>query len=175
MFKILLILLLAGASGNSYAFGVGAGLAAVDDMSDGAQPAAVFQLAWTNTTFTQLYYWGRDFGPVTERQGMLTLGMRKTFPGMSFFAVRYGLVALVQKTSLYDNASSRNRENAPAAETETNYNGGGVLGIGVPYALGPVRMELNWDSHIFMVGGTGFIFLASARRQTLGLTFGVEI
>lgn len=175
MLKILLIFILASFSRDSYAFGIGAGIAAVDDMSDNAQPAALVQFAWTDKTLSQLYYWGRDYGPVSERQGMLTLVTSKTFPGTNLFSVRYGIVVLAQQTSLYENKASRQQPDAPDKISETNYNAGGILGVGLPYSLGRIRMELNWDSHIFMVGSSAIIYLASARRQTLGLTIGVDI
>jgi len=173
--KIFLIVIFASFSKYSFAFGIGAGIAAVDDMSDNAQPAALVQFAWTDKTLSQLYYWGRDYGPVSERQSMLTLATRKTFPGTKLFNVRYGVVGLVQQTSLYKNRASREQPDAPEQISETNYNAGAVLGIGIPYSFGRATVEINWDSHIFMVGSSAIIYLASARRQTLGLTFGVDI
>lgn len=159
----------------SLAFDMGTGLAAVDNMGDTAQPAATLRVGWSKDLFTQAYYWGRDFGPVSERQGMLTFGVNKTFPKLGLVTARYGIVALAQRTTLYKNAMSKEHANAPEPVSETNYNAGGLLGVALPYNLGKFKIVLNWDSHIFMVGGGAIIFIASGRRQTLALTAGVEI
>ena len=106
---------------------------------------------------------------------MLTLGLSKKFPSLDPVVARFGIVALAQQTSLYQNKESKDRANAPTPVSETNYNGGVVLGVALPYTYGRMKLVLNWDSHIFMVGGSAIIFLASARRQTLALTIGVDI
>src|SRR4051812_42663140 len=74
---------------------VGAGLAAVDDMSDNAQPAATIRFGWTDSLYSQFYYWGRDFGPVSERYYVLTLAAERPAFGSQYLVVHYGAAASV--------------------------------------------------------------------------------
>ncbi|MCX6117018.1 MAG: hypothetical protein NT027_05730 [Proteobacteria bacterium] len=162
---------------SSMAFGLelGSGLAAVDNMGDRAQPAAVVRVGWTKELFSQAFYLGQDFGPVSERQAMLTFGANSDIGGLKFLNVRYGAVAFMQKTSIYDNESSKNQPNPPAPIHDTNYNLGGFLGVAAFQEFGRFKLELNWDSHIYTLPNQAIILIPSARRQTMGLTIGVTI
>lgn len=172
-FWALLILSLQMYAAVAIASDVGVGIAAMDDMSNNAEPAAVVRVGWSKNLLSRYYYWGRTFGPVTERHHLVTLAGVQEVPSLSFMNVHFGGQFLAQETVLYENAESKAMSNAPSPIRERSYNMGGLVGLGAHTNFGPVLCELYWDSHIFMVGSSAIIFLASARKQTVGLTVGV--
>lgn len=175
MRSIILLYLSCMATFRMFAFESSFGLSAVDNMGDSAQPAWVAGLGWSESLSSKIYYWGRDFGPVSERQGLVTLAANLAIPELKQISAHYGLVGYAKQTSLYANEESRSLEEAPPPIKEMAYNLGGLLGLGWSPDLGRLKCNLSWDSHIFMVGGGAIIFVASARIQTFSLTFGVEL
>ncbi len=158
-----------------YAVGVGMGLAAVDSMSDRAEPAATLQMDFGQSSYSQLYYWGRDYGPVSERNFVASFVFRTPLPEAKFLNLHYGVVASDHTVSLYDNAASKAQVNPPEVEKKSDYNLGGLLGLGVEGKVGVFKASFHWDSQIYLTGSQAIIFLTSARKQTLSLLVGVDL
>lgn len=144
-------------------------------MDDRAEPAATVRLGWTERVYSQIYYWGKDFGPVTERNLFVTVAGETPIKGSQYLFVNYGAVASEYRVSLYDNASSRRLPDPPPVEHEREYNLGAVLGLSAQARAGAFRASFHWDSHIFFTGSPFIIFLTSARKQSISLMLGVDI
>lgn len=151
------------------------GPAGVDGMDDHMQPAASARIGWTPDLYSQVYYWGRDFGPVSERNVVLTFAGSASLRGSKFFVAHYGIAASAHEISLYDNPASRANPDPPPKTQDRDLNLGGVLGLGLRAKTGPLTYTLNWDSHIYLTGSPFIVFLASARKQTVSFMLGVEL
>ena len=169
-----IILLQSGGSSRALALDLGLGLAAVDNMSDGAEPAATARVGWDGF-YAQFYYWGRDYGPVSERNGLLSLAGETSVGGSKFLVAHYGLDLLDHQVNLYGNHPSRSGTNPPTAVHENDPNVGGILGLALHLNAGPLLCTLSWDSHIFFTGSGFIVFLASARKQSVSLLLGVDL
>lgn len=154
---------------------LGAGLAAVDSMDNRMEPAASARIGWTAGLYSQFYYWGRDFGPVAERNAVLTFAWSASMPAASFVFAHYGFAASEHDFSLYANQASREHADAPDAKHDREFNLGGVLGVEARAKTGPVTYSVNWDSHIFPTGSPFIVYLTSARKQTVSFVLGVEL
>lgn len=73
IFFLTALLVLVQVAPEATAAELSVGLAGIDNMSDQVQPAATVRAGWSKSAYSQLYYWGRSYGPVVERNLFLTL------------------------------------------------------------------------------------------------------
>lgn len=145
---------------------VGTGLVAVEDGDDRLRPAAVLHFASAGGFISRAYAYGRDYGPVRERNYILSMGKRfdiasKTWQGHVSAAMMSDTTELHYPDNPEDNTSF------------TSTNVGMAFGIHWLFIDSKVmQVRATWDSHVFPAGAA-FIYLATARKSTLGLTAGI--
>ncbi|MCX6117964.1 MAG: hypothetical protein NT027_10510 [Proteobacteria bacterium] len=146
----------------SYGFEIGSGVSAVEDGDDRVRPAAVIHASTASGITNRFLFYGRDFGPVKERNYVLSISKRwdvgsKTWQGLVGGAVMADQTEITFPNSPADNTSY----------TSTNF--GMNFGLHwLAYETKVVQLKATWDGYIFPAG-TGFIFLANARKSALGL------
>jgi hypothetical protein len=148
---------------HAYGVEIGSGLEAIEDGDDRLRPAALVHIATDKGFITRGYVYGRDYGPVSERNYLLAIGKRfdfssKTWQGIIGLAVLADTTEIIYKDYPQDNSSY----------TSTNVG----MAFGVHWNIFDAkafRLKATWDSHVFPAG-TGFLFLANARKSGLGLT-----
>lgn len=158
-----------------FAIDFAVGAAGVDGMDDHMQPAVSARIGWAPDLYSQLYYWGRDYGPVSERDVVLTFTASAPVASSKFLVAHYGITASAHDISLYDNPSSRAQPDPPPATHDRDLNLGGMLGMGLRAKTGPLTYAVNWDSHIYLTASPFIVFLASARKQIVSIMLGVEL
>lgn len=163
---------------RSMATGIVAGGGLVDVGDDSFRPAATAGLN-AGRYFLNISVWGRDFGKVSERNAVATLGSSADVVGRLY--VRYGLGALRDETSI-EGVSAGGK----ASDASATGDGGGkytevsvapLFLLGSGYRLidaAAARLDLQWTSHI-VPAGLGGIFLAHGRVQTLMITGGIDL
>lgn len=147
----------------TFALDIGSGIVAVEDGDDRLRPAAVLHAASTAGFISRFYLYGRDYGPVSERNMILSLGKRFDLSSKTWQA-HFGFAALSDTTTV------KYVDSPDDSTSYTSYNAG--MGFGIHWNfidLKAFQMKATWDSHVFPAG-YGFIFLANARKSTLGLT-----
>lgn len=160
---LLVLLVLIGASKSLIAADLGSGLVAIEDGDDRMRPAALLHLG-TNAGFVSRFYvYGRDYGPVEERNFLLSLDKRFDLAGKTWQGI-VGLAALYDMTTIeYDDHPEDNMNYSSS-------NFGAAFGIHWTFLEAKrFRMQATWDGHVFPAG-TGFLFLANARKSAIGIT-----
>lgn len=143
----------------------GTGLVGVEDGDDRFRPAAVLHFA-TGSFISRVYAYGRDYGPVRERDYILSLGKRFDLPNKSWQA---HVSAAVMSDTTEVHYSEHSEENSRF--TSTNF--GMAFGLHWIFVdTKAVQLRATWDSHVFPAGAA-IIYLANARKSTLGLTAAV--
>ena len=146
---------------------LGTGLVAIEDGDDRMRPAAVLQAASAGGYMGRFYLYGRDYGPVQERNYLLSLDKR-------FDIASKSLQGLVGVACLYDSTSIKFPENPEDDDNFSSTNIGGAFGLHWTFVETKVaRLQLTWDGHVFPAG-SGFIFLANARKSAIGVTASTE-
>jgi hypothetical protein len=144
---------------------VGAGALIEDD--DRARNAAILHLGFPNNWYSRFYLWGRTYGPVTERDGILTISKRTDIFGLKTLHASVGFSAMAERTSItYSDHPSEN-----STFTATNF--GAVFGLHYDLYTGKsVNISASWDSNVF-AAGQAIIFLVTGRKEILGITAGM--
>lgn len=146
---------------------LGTGLVAVEDGDDRFRPAAVLHFATAGGFISRAYAYGRDYGPVRERDYILSLGKRFDLPNKSWQAQ---VAAAVMSDTTELRYSDHPEENTKF--TSTNF--GMAFGIHWLFVNSKsVQVRATWDSHVFPAGAA-VIYLANARKSTLGITAGTS-
>lgn len=150
-----------------FAFDISAGAGALEEGDDRVRPAAIVHMSFPNNYLSRAYIWGRSFGPVTETDGILSVGKRYDIFGSKSFGSVVGVSAMVEKTSVkYD-------EYPQESSTYTSTNVGLLLGLHYDLiASKRLKLAASWEAHVFPAG-SAIIVLVTARKQILGLTAGV--
>lgn len=148
---------------SSFAADIGTGIVAVEDGDDRMRPAAVVHVGTAAGFVGRGYVYGRDYGPVSERNYIVSLNKRfdisnKTWQGLLGAAV------------LNDNTEIKYKD---YPDENTSYSSTNVgMAFGLHWSLidsKAMQLKATWDSHVFPAG-SGFILLANARKSTIGLT-----
>jgi hypothetical protein len=150
--------------------GGGALVAAGDDR---LEPAATVHIGWSPFEATDVYYWGRLYGPVKQENGMITLVRKWGLFKSNVMTAHFGIALLDERTTIhYDDplyASYNQQQNA--------LNGGVDFGVvfAIPPHAGPVAFAMGWDSHVFPAGAEGMLLLATGRKETFSVTMGIQL
>lgn len=151
-------------------FGIGYG--AVDQGDDRLEPAASVHAGLGNYV-VNLYYYGREFGPI--RQDTYLIGVAHMWPifGGSGLSAHFGVSLMDERIRIkYIDSLYTANNNA-----ENNFNVGinfGVAWTFLPKGIAPLWAQVAWDSHIYAAGLEGGILLSSGRKQVISLAVGVE-
>lgn len=144
----------------------GTGLVGVEDGDDRFRPAAVLHFATAGGFISRAYVYGRDYGPVRERDYILSLGKRFYLPNKSW-------QAHVSAAVLNDTTEIHYSDNPEDNTRFTSTNFGMAFGLHwIFLETKTLQMRATWDSHVFPAGAA-IIYLANARKSTLGLTAGI--
>ena len=141
---------------------VAVGLGAVEEGDDRPHPVISLGLS-LDPLVAKFHAYGRDFGAVEERTKILSIG--KYFPLAMSKAFRgvVGLVAMQEETTI----------TGVGGFSEGRYNFGVLLGVG--YVFGSrFQVSLDWDAHLFLAGTAG-LFLATGRKEVIGLNLGYDL
>ena len=134
------------------------------------RPGIATHLGIGREYFLRFYSWGRKFGPVQEKTYMLAAA--RNFPMFStkWAFAHFGIVALSEKTEIiFTDDTTQN-------DAETNTNLGGLAGLHLKVeAVAPILLHFSWDSHIFLAGPNGALFLANSRKQTISIAVGIRL
>lgn len=159
----LFLLLLWAIASSSFAFELGTGLAGIEDGDDRLRPAAVMHIASQSGYTSRLYVYGRDYGPVRERNFVLSLNKKFDISSKTWQGI-LGIAGLADRTDIIF------PDNPEDNDTFTSTNLGMAFGIHwLILDTKFMQVKATWDGHVFPAG-TGFIFLANARKSALGLT-----
>lgn len=151
---------------SSSAADLGTGVVAVEDGDDRFRPAAVLHFAAANGFITRAYAYGRDYGPVRERDFILSLGKRFDLSNKTW-------QAHVSAALMSDTTELRYSEHPEDNASFTSTNVGMAFGIHWLFIDNKaLQVRATWDSHVFPAGAA-IIYLANARKSTLGLTVGI--
>lgn len=142
---------------------VGSGLEAIEDGDDRMRPAALLHVGTTGGLVSRFYLYGRNYGPVQERNYLLSVDKRFDIGGKNWQGL-IGIAGLCDTTTLkYDDHPE---DNMSFSSTNVGMAFGLHWNI---WELKKFQLKATWDAHIFPAG-SGFIFLANARKSGLGLT-----
>lgn len=144
------------------ALDLGTGLTAMEDGDDRLRPAGVVHFA-NGRFISRFYVYGRDYGPIQERNFLLSLSKR-------FDVGSKSLQGIVGIAGLSDTTTIHFKDHPEDNMSYSSTNGGMAFGLHWTF-LDTKRFQLKatWDAHVFPAG-SGFIFLANARKSGLGLT-----
>lgn len=145
-------------------------LSGVEETDDILKPSVGFEVSAKSGLSSALTYWGRDFGPVSERRYLLTVFYK--FQPLKSKLIRASLggsvlneITSINYDSPYDHLSVEDVE----------YNLGGLFGVYFRFFEGASYLfEGHWESSIFPAGQAGML-LVTGRKQTIGLSFGVKL
>lgn len=186
------VTLLTGLTGltdpKAMATGLVAGAGIVDAGDDTFRPTASVGLNG-GPYFLNLSVWGRNYGRVSERNALATLGSTIDIAGRLY--VRYGLGALRDQVSIdgmnFEDKSTRDSTSSnPTANVLETEDGAGtkpevstapVFLLGSGFRLVDAdswRLDFQWTSHI-VPAGFGGLFLAHGRIQTILITGGMDL
>lgn len=157
-------------SEQGHAFEVAAGLAAVEEGDDRLRPAFALHAALNDFYAARMYYYGREFGPISEETVIISAHRRFSLFHTNIIKAQMGVVLMDEVTKVSYSASADKDNN----EEEHNANLGGAAGISIalPENLRPFYAHFSWDSHVFPAG-LGGILLSTGRKQTLSLVAGM--
>lgn len=161
--------LFADKGGDRKGFEIGAGPAVIEEGDDRFRPGAMAHIGFGHNVFGRFYGYGRKFGPVTERTWMVSL--QKGFPmfGVSWIHLTLGATIMDEYTELKYSDGEGNT-------SSHSYNLGFIGGVHFPIpAVSPIYFELGWDSHLFLAGPNGGLFLATGRKQAFSVGLGVRL
>lgn len=169
--RILVFAVISLAASPVFAVEAAAGFAAVEEGDDQTRPAASLHMGWDGFYASRLYVWGRSYGPVTERTIILSSFRRFGLFGSKAISGSIGGAFLNEYTKVeYGDQSI----DADFKAEEHNYNLGAQFGLSATLVnSGALHMSMNWDSHVFLAGAGG-LFLASGRKQALGVLLGIN-
>jgi hypothetical protein len=140
----------------------GTGIVGVEDGDDRLRPAAVLHAASAGGFISRFYLYGRDYGPVVERNYILSLGKRFDL-GSKAWQANIGFASMADVTTV----KFPDTPDDDMTYTSTNFG----MSFGLHWTLFELKLmqlKATWDSHVFPAG-SGFIFLANARKSTLGI------
>ncbi len=151
-------------------FELALGPSIIEEGDDRMRPGLASHLGIGKEYFLRFYSWGRKFGPVKETSYLLVGA--KNFPVFSttWAFAHFGIAGLSEKTEIsFSDDTTQN-------DAEINTNLGGVAGVHIRIeAVAPILLQFSWDSHIFLAGPNGAIFLANSRKQTISLGLGLRL
>jgi hypothetical protein len=157
----------------AYGFEAAAGFAAVEEGDDRVRPGAALHLGINDFYRGRVYYYGREFGPVTEKTYLVSFSRRWGLFRSNAFQASLGMAAMNESITLEFDG-----EDAVEDEDENNYNLGAAFGVSwaLPVkATAPFYMSASWDSHVFPAGLDGGILLSSGRKQTISVILGMAL
>ena len=151
-------------------FELGAGPAIIEEGDDRMRPGIATHLGVGKDYFFRFYSWGRKFGPVKETSYMLAAARKFPVFSSTWAFAHFGVAALSEKTEIkFSDDTTQN-------DTENNTNIGGVAGLHLTVdAISPILLQFSWDSHLYLAGPNGAIFLANSRKQTISLVLGLRL
>lgn len=155
------------------AFELGLGYGAVEQGDDRLEPAVDVHAA-IDSYVLNIYYYGREFGPVRQDNVIVGAAYRWPIYGSSGLSANLG-VSLIEehiRIKYSDTAYAQNNN------VEDNFNVGVNFGVAwafMPKFLSPFWGQVAWDSHIYAAGVEGGILLSSGRKQVITLAVGVEL
>lgn len=148
---------------HAQATDLGTGLVAIEDGDDRFRPAAVLHVGSERGFLGRFYAYGRDYGPVKERNYVLSLSKRFDISSKTWQGI-VGLAGLQDSTEV---------KFADHPEDNTSFSSTNVgMAFGIHWMFldkKALQLKATWDAHVFPAG-TGFVFLANARKSALGLT-----
>ena len=142
-------------------FALGTSLSAVEEGDDRLRPAVSLTAAFSDDLVGKAHFFGKDFGQVTERTALLSLGYRFPVLGLSLVRATIGGVVMSEAVSVSGEGGT--------SDSSTNIGVLFGLSFGPPARKG-MFLECAWDSHVFLAGLAG-LFLTTGRKQML--SFGV--
>lgn len=155
----------------SDAIELAAGFAAMEEGDDRIRPAATVHAGFPRDFDGNLYYYGREYGPVKEQTILVNFVKSWSVFNSNVLAAHFGPCLMDEKTDIaFDGADSDENR------SENNFNAGAVYGIqaSLPKS-GPLYLAVSWDSHIFAAGINGGLLLSSGRKQAISLVGGVTL
>lgn len=167
--KIAYCFLMIGMSCNAFGLEMTSKLTLVEETDDSFKPGVGFDVVTASGWGCGLLYWGRDFGPVSERryQGSFYKKMAP-FAHKQIFA-SLGLAVLNESTEIEYPSSVSSYDTS-----EEEWNGGGFFGIYYKLTSKPgFSAELHWESALYPAGQAA-ILLVTGRKQNIGLSAGVK-
>jgi len=155
------------------AFELGLGYGAVEQGDDRLEPAVVLHAA-IDSYVLNIYYYGREFGPVRQDNVIVGAAYRWSIFGSSGLSANLGVSLIEEHIRIkYSDTTYAQKNNV-----EDNFNVGVNFGVAwafVPKFLSPFWGQVAWDSHIYAAGVEGGILLSSGRKQAITLAVGVEL
>ncbi len=158
------------------AAGLSVGLIAVEEGGDQFRPGATAVLRPWDGAFLDLSLWGREYGKVVERSGLLAAGGEAQVKGILY--IRFGGSILAESTRIKE--AKTNPDSLTDSEksdfSETSYAPGFMVGSSLKILnSGPIQVEAQWNSHVYPAGVAGGLFLAHGRRQTFTILGGIDL
>jgi hypothetical protein len=158
------------------AAGLSVGLMAVEEGGDIFRPGATAVLRPWDGAFVDLSLWGREFGKVVERSGLIAAGGEAKVKGILF--IRFGGSILAESTTVKEaKATDESLSDSGKSDfTETSYAPGFMVGSSLKILnSGPLQVEAQWNSHVYPAGFDGGLLLAHGRRQTFTILGGIDL
>jgi hypothetical protein len=150
-------------SSNALASDLGTGLTAIEEGDDRFRPAAVLHFSTASGFASRFYLYGRNYGPVQERNYLLSAGKRFDISGKSLQGI-VGIAAMADTTVI----KFKDYPQDNSSYTTTNF--GGAFGLHwIFLETNIIQLRATWDAHVFPAG-SGFLFLANARKSGIGIT-----
>lgn len=143
------------------------GLVMIEESDDRIRPGLLLHLGLKGLE-SQVFYYGRSFGPVQESTGILSLARSFPVPKMRDFFAATGL-ALLREDVRIDFGESYQEFN----RDEQGYNLGLFFGLRwVNHFWKKWFLQIAWSSAVFPAGLSGGLFLATGRKQLIFSSLG---
>ena len=163
------------AADPAHAHSLEMGLAGVSGGDDHADPAALVRFTSDAQVFVQGLLFGADFGPVSMRTGLVSLGLTAPVKGLERLRVYSGLTLMDEYVNIYSSDRTRSDNTTQPKVNEHNYNLGALLGVRAPlYVKSRFSANVGWESHLFIAGSAG-LFLVLGVKQSWSLTVGMTL
>lgn len=155
---------------KAFSFTTRMGLALVEE-GDDRQRAGLSVHGELGDYGARVYYYGRTFGPVTERTIAVSLLQKENVFSSKAWSISYGLAGISESTILNFTEEADQAFNA----NESSENLGVHFGVGWEMqSKSNLSVGAFWDSLLFPAGAAG-ILLATGRKQFLQLVVGYSI
>jgi hypothetical protein len=157
-----------GLSQSAFAFELGLGMSAIEEGDDRLRPGILLHASAWDQYSSRLIYYGRKFGPVTERTLIISAYRHLDIFRMLNNRFLYGGLGLafMNEQTVIDLPGDKDSENNP--------NLGFTFGLHGDIPIkGPIFIRASMESHMFLAGLAG-VLLANGRKNVVSITSGVK-
>lgn len=156
---------------KAYSAELSVGMSAMEEGDDRQRLGTSFSLELSNSYYSKIFYFQRNFGPVSEKLGLISISKKFKLFNSRYLSAGVGANVLVEDQSITYTKAVDQAYNL----SETQYNLGAFTGIYFKHAItSKYSYGVSWESALYPAG-LGGILLSTARKQFISLDIGVRL